>query len=310
MAKGLCLFSGGLDSVLGIRLLQRQDVDMVGLTFVSYFFSAETPMRMAQQLNIPLRVIDISLEHLTMVKQPHYGYGKNMNPCLDCHLMMLRRAKQVMIEDGFDFVATGEVLGERPFSQNLAALNLLEKQSGLAGYLLRPLSAKLLPPTILEQKGLINREKLLDISGRSRQKQIALASEWGIAEYPTPAGGCCLTDPGFSGRLKELLAHWPEASGDDIQLLKYGRVFWQDNVLLIVGRNQEENNQLEKLKLPNDTLISPKNFSGPTILIRNKINVSSDTESVVSLAQGLIQKYSKKYSNSTPEFNIFSAKLF
>lgn len=306
MAKGLCLFSGGLDSVLAIRLLQRQGVDMIGLTFVSYFFNAEIPMRMAGQLNVPLRVVDISLEHLAMVKCPRYGYGKNMNPCLDCHLMMLRRAKQIMSEEGFDFVATGEVLGERPFSQNLPALNLLEKQSGLAGYLLRPLSAKLLPPTIPEQEGLINREKLLDISGRSRQRQIALALEWGIGEYPTPAGGCCLTDPGFSERLKELLAHWPETSGDDIQLLKYGRVFWQDDILLIMGRNQEENGHLDQLKQKKDILISPKNFSGPTILIRNKINVSSDTESVVSLAQGLIQKYSKKSVNLIQEFNVFS----
>lgn len=304
MAKGLCLFSGGLDSVLAIRLLQRQGVDVVGLTFVSYFFNAETSIRMAQQLNIPFRVMDISLEHLAMVKQPRYGYGKNMNPCLDCHLMMLRRAKQIMTEDGFDFVATGEVLGERPFSQNLAALNLLEKQSGLTGYLLRPLSAKLLSPTIAEQKGLVNREKLLDISGRSRQKQIEMALEWGISEYPTPAGGCCLTDPGFSGRLKELLAHWPKASGDDIQLLKYGRIFWQDNVLLIVGRNQEENNRLEQLRRPKDTLVSPKNFSGPTILIRSKINASSDMSLVISSAKELIQKYSKKFMNSAPEFNI------
>ena len=307
MVKGLCLFSGGLDSALAMRLLERQGVDVVGLTLVSYFFNAETPIKMARQLNLPLRVADISLEHLVMVKRPRYGYGKNMNPCLDCHLMMLRRAKQIMAEEGFDFVATGEVLGERPFSQNLAALNLLEKQSGLAGYLLRPLSAKLLPPTIPEQNGLVNREKLLDISGRSRQRQIALALEWGIAEYPTPAGGCCLTDPGFSMRLKELLAHWPKASGDDIQLLKYGRVFWQDNILLIVGRDQEENNQLEQLRQLKDILVSPKNFSGPTVLIRSKNHISSNIEFVISLAKELIQKHSKKFMNSAPEFNIFGA---
>lgn len=304
MTKGLCLFSGGLDSMLAIRLLQRRGVDAVGLTFVSYFFNAETPIKMARQLNVSLRVVDISLEHLEMVKQPRYGYGKNMNPCLDCHLMMLRRAKQIMTEEGFYFVATGEVLGERPFSQNLAALNLLEKESGLAGYLLRPLSAKLLPSTIPEQKGLINREKLLDISGRSRQRQMALALEWGILEYPTPAGGCCLTDPGFGGRFKELLAHWPEAGGDDIQLLKYGRILWQDNILLIIGRDQAENNQLEQLRQKKDILVSPKNFSGPTILIRNKINISFNTEPIISLAEELIQRYSKKFINLTPEFDV------
>ncbi|MCX6741243.1 MAG: tRNA 4-thiouridine(8) synthase ThiI [Candidatus Parcubacteria bacterium] len=306
MAKGLCLFSGGLDSALAMRLLERQGVDVVGLTLVSYFFNAETPIKMARQLNIPLRVVDVSLEHLVMVKRPRYGYGKNMNPCLDCHLMMLRRAKQIMAEEGFDFVATGEVLGERPFSQNIVALNLLEKESGLTGYLLRPLSAKLLPPTIPEQKDLINRDKLLDVSGRSRQRQIALALEWGISEYPTPAGGCCLTDPGFSGRFKELLAHWPKASGDDIQLLKYGRIFWQDNILLIIGRDQEENNQLEQLKQKGDILVSPKNFSGPTILIRAKANISSDLEILISLGKKLIQEYSKKHIDLAQEFNIFS----
>jgi hypothetical protein len=306
MTKGLCLFSGGLDSILAMRLLQRQGLDVVGLTFVSYFFNAETPIKVAEQLSTSLRIVDISLDHLAMVKHPRYGYGKNINPCLDCHLMMLRRAGQIMIEEGFDFVATGEVLGERPFSQNLAALNLLEKESGLTGYLLRPLSAKLLPPTIPEQKGLINREKLLDISGRSRQRQIALTKEWGINDYPAPAGGCCLTDPGFSGRLKEQLTRWPQANGDDIELLKHGRIFWHDDCLLVIGRNQAENGHLDQLKKKGDTLISPKNFSGPTILIRAKIDTSLNPELVISLAKELIQKYSKKSVNLVQEFDIFS----
>jgi len=283
--------------MLAIRLLERRGLDMVGLTFVSYFFNAEIPIKMSQQLNVPLRVADISLEHLDMVKQPHYGYGKNMNPCLDCHLMMLRRAKQIMTEEGFDFVATGEVLGERPFSQNLTALNLLEKESGLTGYLLRPLSAKLLPSTIAEQKGLVNREKLLDISGRSRQRQIALALEWGISKYPTPAGGCCLTDPGFSGRFKELLAHWLKASGDDIQLLKYGRIFWQDNVLLVVGRNQEENNFLNGIAKIGDILVEAETTPGPTVLIRGAS--SSKAELLLEYAKNLIYQYIKKEHHSS-----------
>lgn len=278
--------------MLAIRLLERQGLDMLGLTFVSYFFNAEAPIKMAQQLNIPLRIVDISLEHLVMVKHPCYGYGKNMNPCLDCHLMMLRQAKQIMTEEDFDFVATGEVLGERPFSQNLAALNLLEKESGLAGYLLRPLSAKLLPLTIAEQKGLVDREKLLDISGRSRQRQIALALEWGISEYPTPAGGCCLTDPAFSGRLKELLAHWPKASGDDIELLKHGRIFWQDNCLLVVGRNQIENKFLSDWVKVKDVLVEAEDIPGPTVLIRGATSINA--ESSVTRAQGLICQYIKK----------------
>ena len=304
MVKALCLFSGGLDSILTVKLLQEQQIEVKGLTFVSYFFNAQIAREVAQQINLPLRIIDISGEHLAMVKNPLYGYGKNMNPCLDCHLMMLVKAREIMIKEGFDVVVTGEVLGERPFSQNLSALKLLEKKSGLTGYLLRPLSAKLLPPTISEQKGLVDREKLLDISGRSRKKQLALVKKFGLLDYPTPAGGCLLTDPEFSKRLKEMLTKWPKAAGQDIELLKHGRIFWQNDVFLIIGRNQEENTILVDLAAKGDALVEPKNIAGPSVLIRSRRNWSGQRSLIIKKAQELVKKYSKKTSFKKTEFEV------
>lgn len=302
--KALNLFSGGLDSILAAKLLQRQNIEVTGLTFVSYFFNADVPQKMADELKLPLKIVNFSDEHLTMVKNPRYGYGKNMNPCLDCHLMMLRKAKEIMEKENFDLVATGEVLGERPFSQNLSALKLLEKESNLVGYLLRPLSAKLLEPTTPEKQGLIERNELLDIQGRSRKRQMALAQSFGINEYPTPAGGCSLTDPGFSQRLEELLKNWSNCQGTDIELLKYGRIFWHrvsniqnpaSDVLIVVGRNQAENQQLEKLAVAGDILIEIENLTGPTTLIRFQgVFGEEQKEQAIKKAEQLTQFYSPK----------------
>ena len=182
--KALVLFSGGLDSILAVKILQLQGIDVTGLTFVSYFFNNQSAKKAASKLKIKLKTVNFSEEHLKMVKKPKHGYGKSLNPCIDCHLMMLRKAKEIMNSPGsrekYDFVATGEVLGERPMSQNKKALDLIEKESGLKGFLLRPLSAKLLQPTILEKKRKIKRAELLDICGRSRKKQIALAKAFKI----------------------------------------------------------------------------------------------------------------------------------
>jgi len=335
--RALMLLSGGLDSILAVKILQEQDIEVTGLTFVSYFFNFELAKKAAQQLKIKLKIIDFSDEHLTMVKNPCYGYGKAVNPCIDCHVLMLRKAREIsglgqalsanakipreyfrscellaprLRQDHarsqfdvaeitcpnpklrrFDFVATGEVIGERPMSQNKQALELIEKQSGLQGYLLRPLSAKLLEPTIVEEKGLINRDKLLDISGRSRKRQIALAKKWKIKEYPTPAGGCLLTDLQFAQRLKELFAKWPDCHGNDVFLLKLGRHFWVDGNKIIVGRNEEENKRIKKLAQKGDLVIEPKDFPGPTILIRDKVKLLK--ESLVE-AKKLMIKYSPK----------------
>jgi len=312
--RALMLLSGGLDSILAVKILQEQDIEVTGLTFVSYFFNANLAKKAAQQLKIKLKIIDFSDEHLAMVKNPPHGYGKAVNPCIDCHVLMLRKAREIsrlgqapnrdspsdtVLESGtvpkglslFDFIATGEVLGERPMSQNKQALELIEKQSGLQGYLLRPLSAKLLKLTIPEKRGLVNRNKLLDISGRSRKRQIALAKKWGIKDYPTPAGGCLLTDLQFAQRLKELFQKWSDGQGNDIQLLKLGRHFWVKNNKIIVGRNEKENKKIKKLAQKGDLVIEPKDFSGPNILIRSRTKLLK--ESLVK-AKELMIKYSPK----------------
>ncbi|MDD2646678.1 MAG: tRNA 4-thiouridine(8) synthase ThiI [Patescibacteria group bacterium] len=304
MAKALCLFSGGLDSILAVKLLQEQAIKVTGLTFVSCFFNATIPEKMAAKISLPLRVVDISSEHLTIVKDPRYGYGKNMNPCLDCHLMMLKKAGEMMRREGFDFVATGEVLGERPFSQNESALKLLEKKSSLEGYLLRPLSAKLLASTIAENRSIVGRDKLMDISGRSRQKQMALAQQYNLEDYPTPAGGCLLTDPAFGQRLKEMFNKWPQADIEDMELLKVGRNFWHEDVLCVVGRNHKENQQLKKISRTKDILVEPDNVAGPTVLIRFKKTLDRAVKNeLIKLAEGLIKKYmNQKYQDKNIEF--------
>jgi len=257
--KALVLLSGGLDSILAVKILEAQGVKIKGLGFKSYFFNEKLAKKAARALNIPIKIIDLSKEHLNLVKKPKYGYGKGMNPCIDCHILMLKKAKQIMLKEKFDLVATGEVLGERPMSQNLKSLKLIEKKSGLKGYLLRPLSAKLLEPTIPEKKGLIERKKLLDISGRSRKRQLKLAKKFKIKSYPSPAGGCLLTDLEFSKRLKDLFEKYPRCQGNDIELLKLGRHFWQNKVKIIVGRNEEENKKIRKLAKRGDVLVEMQN---------------------------------------------------
>ena len=298
--KALVLLSGGLDSILAAKVLKNQGIKITALSFKSYFFNAELAKKAAKNLKIPLKVIDFSKEHLRMVKKPKYGYGKSMNPCIDCHVLMLKKAKEIMKEKGFDFVATGEVLGERPMSQNPKALKTIQEQSSLKGYLLRPLSARVLGETIPEKKSWVDRQKLFDISGRSRKKQIALAKKWKIKWYPTPAGGCLLTDPEFGKRLRQVFAKYPRCNGNDIELLKLGRHFWENKIKIIVGRNEEENKQIRKLNQKRDILIEMKNYPGPLTLIRNYLPISRQgkktkiLQKIIKKASDLTQYYSTK----------------
>ena len=305
-AKGLVLLSGGLDSILAAKILKNQGIKVVALSFRSYFFNEGAAKKAAKSLRIPLKVVDFSEEHLKMVKNPKHGYGKSMNPCIDCHALMLKKAKEIIHpvkslrskfnrvkKDKFDFVATGEVLGERPMSQNIKALKIIEIQSSLKGYLLRPLSAKLLKETIPEQKGLVDRKKLFDISGRSRKRQIALAKKWQIQYYPMPAGGCLLTDPVFSQRSKELFQLFPQCNGNDVELLKHGRHFIQDKTKIIVGRNEKENKAIKKLAKRGDILIEMANYPGPLTLVRNYTKKKISQE-IIKKAKDLTQCYSTK----------------
>lgn len=306
--KALILLSGGLDSILAAKILRDQGIEVLALGFESYFFNAKNAIMAAKNLKIPIKIIDFSKEHLNLVKNPKHGYGKSMNPCIDCHILMLKKAKEIMDKEKYDsapelsarygasFVATGEVLGERPMSQHKAALNLIEKESGLSGFLLRPLSAKLLKPTIPETKGLISRERFFDISGRSRKKQIAMAKNREINWYPTPSGGCLLTDLIFGEKLQWLLENFSDCAKNDIELLKIGRHFTFKKIKIIVGRNHQENLKIKKLAKRKDILIEMKNYPGPATLIRN-YGETKIPLGVVKKAQFLTQNYSLKARN-------------
>lgn len=293
--KALLLFSGGLDSILAAKILKDQGIEVVGLTFRSYFFDERQAKKYAKQLGISLKIVDISEEHFEIVKNPKYGYGKSINPCIDCRVLMLKKAKEIMEKEGFDFVATGEVLGERPMSQNKKALKIVEKESGLEEYLLRPLSAKLLKPTISEKLGLVDRSRLLAIKGRSRKKQIELAKKFGL-KYPQPSGGCILTDLNFGKKLKEVLEKRKNLDGNDIRLLRVGRHFWYKCFKIVVGRNKEENEILKKLARDGDVLVEIKNLKGPTTLVRKYCKKGRKKEAIEK-AKELTRRYSK-YRNA------------
>ncbi|HIC91186.1 MAG TPA: DUF814 domain-containing protein [Syntrophaceae bacterium] len=268
MTKALGLFSGGLDSILATAIIREQGISVVVVNFKTPVFGPEKAIKSAQLLNIPLKIVDITSPFLEILRNPEHGYGSFMNPCIDCHILMLQEAGKIMEGEGFDFIFTGEVLGQRPMSQNKGTLKLIARKSGYHAHLLRPLSAKLLPETIPEKMGQVDRDSLLDISGRSRKRQMALAQRLGISEYPTPSGGCLLTDPGFSRRLKDLLQYLVNVDNQDIELLKWGRHLRLDkDTKLIIGRNKKENDAIHGLSKPQDQVLKTLNVPGPAVLI-------------------------------------------
>lgn len=292
MAKTILLFSGGLDSILAAKILQNQKIKVTPICFKSYFFDCQLAKKAAKNLGLMLKIVDFSKEHLKIVKNPKYGRGQGANPCIDCHLLMLKTAKKIMKEGKFDFIVTGEVLDERPFSQSWKALLKIEKAAGLEKQVLRPLSAKLLPESIAEKKGTVNRKNLFAIKGKSRKPQLTLAKDFKIFDFPTPAGGCILTDFDYSKKIRELFKKIPIFDGNDAQILRRGRVFWENKVLLMVGRNEKENKSLKKLKKGRDVILEPENFSGPTVLIRS-FNKKIKKE-IIKKGKEFLSKYSKK----------------
>ncbi|PMP83326.1 MAG: tRNA 4-thiouridine(8) synthase ThiI, partial [Caldisericum exile] len=245
----------------------------------------------AEEIGLKLRIEDISEEHLKIVQNPPHGYGKNMNPCIDCHMLMIKKAKEIMEKEGFDFIATGEVLDERPFSQRRTVFEEMEKTLGLEGKIVRPLSQKLLKVSEPELKGIIKREEMLDIRGQSRKIQLKLVKEFGLKEYETPASGCILTDPEYAKRLKMLKNINPNFDGNDSEILRNGRVLFEGKTIFVVGRNEIENKRLESLRKPNDVMLVP-DFPGPSVLIRgfdNKID-----EEIINKGKELLLNYSKK----------------
>ena len=289
--KAVSLFSGGLDSQLACQLIRKQGIEVIAVCFQTPFFGNNPSIQTsAARLGIDLQVLDISEEYIRKILlATRYGYGKNLNPCIDCHGFMLNQAGNYMQDIGASFLITGEVLGQRPMSQNKSSLQLVEKLSGYPGLIVRPLSAKLLPPTIPEQKGWIDREQLLDLSGRGRTRQMALAEEFGITDYPSPAGGCLLTEPGFARRLKTLLEYREVPDGSDTELLKLGRHFYvAPGVLLVVGRNHSENERLKRLAKEGDVLIKMSQRPGPTGLLRQYQSIAFD----MTYAAAIVARYS------------------
>ncbi len=268
MTRAMGLISGGLDSILAARLIREQGIEVIGVAFTTPFFGSHGAEQAAQAADIPLRILDITEPHLAMVQSPKHGYGGNMNPCIDCHTMMISQAGRLMEKEGGDFLFTGEVLGQRPMSQNKAALRTVEKDSGYEGRVLRPLSAKLLPETVPEQEGLVDREGLLAISGRSRRQQLALAKKYQIMHYLTPAGGCLLTDPIFARRLRDLFDHQEQVQVRDIELLKVGRhLRLSPSMKVVVGRNARDNEQIAQLLLPGDDMLKVEEHPSPLCLV-------------------------------------------
>lgn len=286
--KAIALFSGGLDSILAFKVIEEQGIDVQGIAFETPFFSASKAREIARNVGLPLAVLDITEEHLQMLRAPRYGFGRNMNPCIDCHTLMLRIAGRRMEEKGFDFMFTGEVLGERPMSQGRQSLHIVAKHSGYPDRILRPLSALLLPETEPERTGKVDRNRLCDIQGRGRKRQMEMAVRYGITSYPPPAGGCLLTDPIFARRLRDLFIREPGHRIRDIELLKVGRHFGlAGTVKAVVGRNARENAEIERLAEPSDALMRTAHFPGPTVLVPG-----GGEESTRLTAAGLCVRYS------------------
>ena len=279
--KVFLLFSGGLDSIISAKLLSNMGFNVIGVHVSSPLFERNTQRLtdVAKAIGMQLLIIEAGNDYLEMLKNPIYGYGKNLNPCIDCKAYMLKKVKDIA---GKNIIATGEVLGQRPMSQNLSAFKRIEKLSGLEKRILRPLSGKLLPPTLYEEKGIIDRERLLDLSGRSRKRypQIIENLNIKIGKLPTPAGGCLLTQRSFSNKVKDLI-NYDELTWKNVKLLKVGRHFRINKTKLIVGRNKEENEILETLPFIKIRVVD---FPGPTGIITNIKNLET--------AAGIVARYS------------------
>lgn len=299
--RAVALLSGGLDSMLAIRILQDQDVQVEALHFQTVFTCCKSAAaRAAQRLGVRLSVVEQKDDYLELVKRPRYGYGKGANPCIDCRIYMFQLARCFADEVGAPVVASGEVLGQRPKSQKRRHLAIIAQQSGLADRLLRPLSARLLPATFAERLGWIDRERLLGIAGRSRKRLIALARGYGFPEIPAPSSGCALTSTTFAPKVHDLVGLDPASRRWDFELLKVGRHLRIDaSTKAIVGRREEENRLLEAMfSAPDaraDALVAPHNFAGPSVLL-----VGPADEENLALAGGLVLRYGKSPDAEPP----------
>lgn len=296
--RALALFSGGLDSLLAVKIIESAGVEVIPVFFSSPFFGPEKAIRTAKDNNLKLVVVRLGEEYLRVVKNPRYGYGKYMNPCIDCHAFMFKKLGEMLEEYNADFLISGEVLGQRPMSQVLPSLNAVRKLSGYYDLIVRPLSQKLLPDTLPIREGWINKDKLYDISGRSRKRQFELASKFGIEKYPSPAGGCLLTNPGFSQRLKDLVKH-DMFDIENIELLKVGRHFRiNKNIKLVLGRNKAENDRLIRIRSIGENFIYVDliNVRGPAGIVSiKKYSISELCDpKIIELCGGILLSYVNK----------------
>ena len=286
--KGLSLVSGGLDSRLAVCVAREAGAYMEGVSFETPFFSAESAKAAAEQLGIKLHVVDFTADEIALIKNPPHGFGGAMNPCIDCHATMIRRAGELMRSLGFDFVSTGEVMNQRPMSQNKQSLGIVERDSGLAGRLVRPLSAQLLEPTVPEREGLLDRSRLLGLSGRRREAQIELAAKYGLVDYPSPAGGCKLTEEGFGRRLADLMGH---EGLDDLRLVRLlvkGRRFrLPGGAGVVLGRDAGENALLAESRRGDEVLVVPTSVGGPTAL------VTSPNDGDLKIVESIVAAWSR-----------------
>jgi tRNA-specific 2-thiouridylase len=294
MTDGIVMFSGGLDSVCATHLLLSQGLKLSALHFVLPFYSGLgmrfQPVRdAAEMLGVPLQIIEEGKEYLTVVKNPAFGFGKNANPCVDCRIHRLRAVKRIMDAEGATFIATGEVVGQRPMSQRMDCLHKIENHAGLRGLLLRPLSAKLMPPTDAERKGAVDREKLLSISGRGRKEQLSYARRYGLV-HGTPAGGCILTNEKTAVRFDDLVRADPDFDLEDFRLLAWGRHFrLSPSCKLVVGRDEPDNGALEKISSSEDGMLRlPDNLPGPLGVLRG-----ASVQDFRGKAASILSRYTK-----------------
>jgi len=295
--KAIALLSGGLDSILAVKIMIDLGIEVEALHFTSPFYiytdknsdCRSEVIHVAHKYNIPIKIMNEGLDYLEIIRNPIHGYGKGINPCVDCRIYLLQRAKEYMLETGADFVFTGEVLGQRPMSQRRDTMRVIERESGLEGLLLRPLSARHFEPTIPEKEGWVDRDKLLAIEGRSRKIQMQLAEDLEVKDYPPPAGGCLLTELSYVPKIRDVFDHAEELNLRDFRLLKTGRHFRiGQNSKAIMGRSEADNNQLEQLRQPGEAALTWLDGNTPVAII-----IGNQDYNLLRLSAKIMLRYTK-----------------